>query len=44
MSNGPNNMTYFYMGAQYGLPILILVFIIILGGTLISLLMLSTLD
>lgn len=43
MANGPNNMTYFYMGAQYGLPILILVFLIIIFGTLVSLLALSTL-
>jgi len=36
MSNGPQNQTYFYMGADYGLPMLILVFLIVAVTTLIG--------
>lgn len=29
MSNGPKNLAYFYLGAEYGVPILILVVLVV---------------
>ena len=36
MSNAPKNQTYFYLGADYGLPMLILVVLLVAVTTLIG--------